>query len=318
MKPRIVVLDGHTLNPGDLDWAPLRALGSCTVYERTSTALVVERARNAALVLTNKVVLDRPVISQLPDLRYIGVMATGYNVVDAPAARERGITVTNVPGYGTPAVAQTTWALLLELTHHVGAHALSVRDGEWSRSSDFCYWKQPLVELQGLTLGLVGYGHIGRTVARMAGAFGMRVLVHTPHPDPQDAAVCYTGLEDVFRESDAVSLHCPLTAATRGLISAKTLALMKPTAFLINTARGGLVDEASLASALNQGRIAGAAVDVLSSEPPSPKNPLLSARNCIITPHYGWATQAARQRLLTVLVSNIRDFLGGTPANVVG
>lgn len=314
---RIAVLDGHALNPGDLSWAPLLAIGPCSFHERTAPDQTVARAGEAEIVLTNKVAFDRLTLARLPGLRYIGVTATGYNIVDTAAARERGITVTNVPGYSTRAVAQTAFALLLELTHHVGDHAAGVRAGDWSRQPDFCYWRQPLLELDGLTLGLVGYGAIGRIVAQLARAFGMRVIVHTRRPESVEAGTRVVELDALFRESDVVSLHCPLTPATRELVNARTLALMKPTALLINTARGPLIAEASLAEALNSGRIAGAALDVLSVEPPPPDNPLLTARNCLVTPHFAWAAKAARERLLSVTVANLQAFLAGQPANVV-
>lgn len=314
----IVVLDGHTLNPGDLSWSALEALGACRVFDRTPPGETVARAADAEIALTNKTVLDRDTLARLPRLRYIGVLATGYNVVDLAAARERGIAVTNVPGYSTASVVQITFALLLELTHHVGAHADGVRAGRWSRSVDFCYWDSPLVELAGLTLGLVGFGNVGRGVAQAGTAFGMRVLAHTRTvPKSGVEGVSFTDLETVFRQSDIVSLHCPLTEATRQLINRERLAWMKPTAFLINTGRGPLVDEAALADALNAGRLAGAGLDVLSTEPPTADNPLLAARNCVITPHIGWATRAARERLMRIAVENVRAFLAGQPQNVV-
>ena len=314
----IVVLDGYTLNPGDLTWSALEALGTCRVFERTPPGETVARAADAEIVLTNKTVLDRDTLARLPRLRYIGVLATGYNVVDLSATRERGIAVTNVPGYSTASVVQLTFALLLELTHHAGAHADGVRAGRWSRSADFCYWESPLVELAGLTLGLVGFGNVGRGVARAASAFGVRVLVHTrTTPTGGVDGVAFADLEIVFRESDVVSLHCPLTDATRHLFNRERLAWMKPTAFLINTGRGPLVDEAALADALNAGQLAGAGLDVLSTEPPAADNPLLAAKNCLITPHIGWATRAARERLMRVAVENVRAFLAGQPQNVV-
>jgi glycerate dehydrogenase len=314
----IVVLDGHTLNPGDLSWSALEALGALRVSDRTPPAEVVSRAAGAEIVLTNKTMLDAAVIAVLPRLRYLGVLATGYNVVDLTAARARGIPVTNVPAYSTPSVAQLTFALLLELTHHVGRHSNGVRAGRWSRSPDFCYWETPLVELAGRTFGVVGFGQVGRAVARLAAAFGMQVLVHTRRPPatvPDD--VCFTDLEPLLRKSDVVSLHCPLTPETRHLINAQRLALMKPGAYLLNTSRGPLVDEAALAEALNAGRLAGAGLDVLGNEPPAPDNPLLAARNCVITPHLGWATRAARERLMRQAVENVRAFLAGRPVNVV-
>jgi glycerate dehydrogenase len=315
---KIVVLDGFTLNPGDLSWEDLRGLGPCEVFDRTPPEETVRRAAAADIVLTNKVVLNREVLLQLPRLRYIGVLATGYNVVDTVMARERGIVVTNVPDYSTQSVAQLTFAFIMELTHHVGHHAQTVREGRWTRSADFCYWDHPLVELDGRTLGLVGFGRIGRVVARIARAFGLRVLVHTrtaPADLPEGVEV--VDLEAVFQQSDILSLHCPLTSATHHLVNAPRLALMKPDAFLVNTGRGLLVDEAALAAALNAGRLAGAGLDVLSSEPPSPDNPLLRARNCLITPHLGWATGAARRRLMRIAVDNVRAFVVGRPRNVV-
>ena len=321
---QIVVLDGHTLNPGDLSWDELRPLGVCTIYDRTPPELTVERARDAEIVLTNKVALGAAEMKQLPALRYIGVLATGYNVVDLAAARERGIVVANVPTYGTDSVVQMTFALLLELTQRVGHHSQTVRAGRWSRSPDFCYWDYPLVELAGLTLGIIGLGRIGRGVAHVGKALGMKVQAYEPKPPddwpPADwpPDVRRAELEAIFHESDVLTLHCPLTADTREVVNAARLALMKPTAFLINTARGPLMNEADLAVALNGERLAGAAVDVLSAEPPRADNPLLSARNCIVTPHIAWATAAARRRLMEIAVRNVRAFLAGSPVNVVG
>ncbi|MBI5397369.1 MAG: D-2-hydroxyacid dehydrogenase [Verrucomicrobia bacterium] len=316
-RPRIVVLDGFTLNPGDLDWSGLQTLGEFTVHDRTPPHEVMPRANGAQIVLTNKTVLDAAVIAALPRLRYIGVLATGYNVVDIAAAAARGIPVTNTPGYGTPAVAQHTFALLLELCHHVGHHAATTREGRWCDSPDFCYWDFPLTELAGLTLGVVGYGAIGRAVARIGRAFGMNIIAHTEPPCAPEDGVEFVPLDDVFRRADVVTLHCPLTEATRNLVNARRLALMKPTAFLINTSRGPLVAEQDLADALNAGRIAGAGLDVLAVEPPGRTNPLFAAKNCLITPHIAWATRAARQRLMDIAVANVRAFLAGQPQNVV-
>ena len=314
----IVVLDGFTLNPGDLSWSALEALGACTIHERTAPELTIERARAAEILLTNKVVLGREQIERLPRLRYVGVLATGYNVVDTDAARARGIVVTNVPSYGTRSVAQMTFALLFELTHHVGHHAATVREGRWTASRDFCYWDYPLLELAGLTMGVVGLGRIGRSVAAAAAAFGMKVLAHdTGAPPDVPPGVTLVGLDELFAGSDVVSLHCPLTAGNRGFVNAARLARMKPGAFLINTARGPLVNEQDLADALNAGRIAGAGLDVLAVEPPRPDNPLLTAKNCLITPHIAWATAAARQRLLDTAVGNLRAFLAGRLENTV-
>lgn len=311
MSLRICILDGFTLNPGDLSWAPLEAIGDVGIFDRTPPDEVLQRAAGAEVVLTNKCPLTAAIIEALPELRYIGVLATGYNVVDVAAARVRGIPVCNVPEYGTRAVAQATFALLLELTNHVGHHAATVADGRWSTNADWCYWDQPLVELRGLTLGLVGAGRIGGAVGEIARAFGMRVMVHS-RSSPEAAP-----LDRLFEESDVVSLHCPLTPETQGLVNARQLARMKPSAFLINTSRGPLVDEVALADALNRGQIAGAALDVLSAEPPPADNPLLNAKNCIITPHIAWAARAARARLLNVAVQNVRAYLAGRPQNVV-
>jgi glycerate dehydrogenase len=314
---RIVVLDGFTLNPGDLSWNELESLGECRIHDRSSAADVVEHAADAEIVLTNKTVLNREQILALPKLKYIGVLATGYNIVDVAAARERNIPVTNVPTYGTKSVAQHTFALLLELTQHAGHHAQTVRDGRWTKSPDFCYWDYPLVELADLTMGIVGLGRIGKAVAELALAFGMNVLATSSTPRKPLPGIQFVELETLLRQSDVVSLHCPLTAQTKNMVNKSTLALLKPTAFLVNTSRGPLIDEHALAEALNSGRIAGAAVDVLSVEPPPADNPLLSAKNCIVTPHIAWATRAARARLMRIAVANVRAFLNGSLENVV-
>jgi len=314
---QIVVLDGFTLNPGDLDWAGLKALGRCEIYDRTPPAALLHRAADAEILLTNKTVLAGADLAKLPRLKYIGVLATGTNVVDLAAARARGIPVTNVPTYGTKSVAQMTFALLLELARRVGHHAQTVREGRWTRSADFCYWDYPLIELEGLVLGIVGLGRIGRAVAALGAAFGMGVIAFDPAAGAVPPFVRLVELDDLFRQSDVVSLHCPLTPQTAKLIDTRRLALMKPTAFLLNTSRGPLVDDSALAEALNSSRLAGAALDVLSVEPPPADNPLLKARNCIITPHLAWATHAARARLMQIAVENVRAFLQGRPQNVV-
>lgn len=315
---KIVVLDSYTMNPGDLSWDSLRALGDCIIYDRTPRDLVIERAKDAEILLTNKVIIDRVVIEALPNLRYIGVLATGYNVVDITAAKQRGIIVTNAPDYSTMSVAQLTFSLLLELTNQVAIHDKSVKSGEWTKSEDFCYWKTPLIELDGLTFGIIGFGKIGRTVAKIAQSFGMKVIAFSPSlKTSRQPDIRFSEINDIFANSDVVSLHCPLTAQTERIVNRKTLNMMKPTAFLINTGRGGLVDEQALADALNSGVISGAAVDVLSTEPPSADNPLLTAKNIIITPHIGWATKAARIRLMEIVVDNIKAFLSGKPKNVV-
>ncbi len=315
---RIVVLDGHTLNPGDLSWEALEELGDVVVHDRTPVDAILERTAGAEIVLTNKCPLRRDTILAMRDACYIGVMATGHNVVDAEAACERAIPVTNVPIYGTRSVAQMTFAHILNLTQAVGHHAQTVRDGKWISNPDWCYWDSPLVELEGLTMGIVGLGRIGEATARLALAFGMKVLAYTPRPRASAIpGIEAATLDTLFRESDFISLHCPLTPDTQHLVNAQRLAMMKPTAFLINTSRGPLIDEAALAEALNAGRIAGAGLDVLSVEPMTPDNPLRTARNGHITPHNAWATRAARERLMDTVVSNVRAFLSGHPVNVV-
>lgn len=306
---RIVVLDGYCLNPGDLSWSGLERLGEVTVYDRTPESLLLERARGAEALLTNKTPLGRETLAALPELRYVGVLATGYNVVDAAAARERGIVVTNVPAYGTASVAQLTIALLLELCHQVGAHAAAVRTGEWAASQDWSFWKTPQVELAGKTFGCVGLGRIGAQTARIAEALGMRVLAHSRSQG--------IALEALLEQSDVVSLHCPLFPETRELLGASQFQRMKPSAFLLNTSRGPLVVEKDLADALNAGVIAGAGVDVLSVEPPVAGSPLFTARNCIVTPHIAWATREARARLMEIATNNVAAFAAGASENVV-
>ena len=314
----VAILDGHTLNPGDLSWDELKALASCEFFPRTDPGQLLARAKYADILITNKVPLRREHFADLPKLKYIGVTATGYNIVDVAAACERGIIVTNVPSYGTRSVAQMTFALLLELTHHVGHHSRRVAEGAWTTSPDWCFWERPLIELEGLTMGIVGYGRIGRAVAELATAFGMSVQAAIrSQPADLPASIRVVALDELFRTSDVISLHCPLTPETSQLVNAGRLALMKSSAFLLNPSRGQLIDEAALAEALNAGRIAGAAVDVLSVEPPPAGNPLLRARNCLITPHLAWATRAARKRLMRVAVENVRAFLAGQPVNVV-
>lgn len=315
---KIVVVDGYTLNPGDLNWDGLRALGECEIYERSTEAELLARSANAEILLTNKMEIRSHHMERLSQLRYVGVTATGYNIVDVAAARERKIIVTNVPAYGTASVAQMTFALLLELCHRTGHHAQTVREGRWARSPDFCYWDFPLVELDGLTLGIIGFGKIGRAVARLAQAFGMRVMAagrSRPADLPYDIA--WSDLETLLRASDVVSLHCPLTPETRHMIDAERLRLMKPSALLLNTSRGPLIDEEALAAALRASQIAGAGLDVLAIEPPPLDHPLYHAPNCFITPHISWATRAARSRLMRVAVDNVRAFINGQPQNVV-
>ena len=312
------MLDGFTLNPGDLSWDDLQSLGDCAIFDRTKPDEVLSRARGAEIILTNKTVLDRGTIETLPELKYIGVMATGYNVVDIEAASERHIPITNVPEYGTKSVVQMVFALLLEMTQHVAHHAETVRNGRWAANPDFCYWDKPLIELYGLTMGIVGFGRIGRAVEQVACAFGMKVLVNDIETfESGELDIEFVGFDELLSKSDVISLHCPLTPESQGLINAERLALMKKTAFLINTGRGPLVNEFDLAEALNTGRIAGAGLDVLSVEPPASDNLLLKAKNCILTPHIAWATLAARKRLMDVVVNNVRAFLRGEYRNVV-
>jgi glycerate dehydrogenase len=316
---KIVVLDGYCLNPGDLSWDALRAFGEVVVYDRTPAAEVAARADGADAVLLNKTPLPAAILSQLPHLKFIGVLATGYNVVDVAAARGQGIIVTNVPTYGTASVAQFVFALLLELCHNVKLHADAVRAGEWSRNADWSFWKSPLVELEGKIIGIVGFGRIGRSVGRIADAMGMRVIANDTYQGnpPAYDGFRWASLDELLRESDVISLHSPLFPETQGMINARTLALMKPSAFLINTSRGPLVVDQDLAAALNAGRLAGAGLDVLSVEPPAETNPLLSARNCLVTPHIAWATREARARLMDAVLGNISAWIGGNPSNVV-
>lgn len=313
----IVYLDGYTLNPGDLDWAPLQQQGNFTVYDRTPAELVVKRAADADIILTNKVFISADIMAQLPKLKYVGVTATGYNNVDIIAARARNVTVTNVRGYSTPSVAQHTFSLLLALTTRPELHSQSVHQGDWVRADDWCYWKTPLVELSGKTMGLIGLGDIGTQVAAVAQAFGMRVIAHRKSNTPAGAGIELVDLETLFRQSDVVSLHCPLTSDTEGIINEESIALMKPTTYLINTGRGALINEKALAEALNEGKLAGAGVDVLSTEPPKADNPLLTASNCIITPHIAWALFESRVRLLNLVAGNIAAYKAGSPTNVV-
>ena len=318
----IVVLDGYTVNPGDLDWQPLQALGKLTVHERTPTGEVIPRSQGAEIVLTNKTIISQHAIAHLPSLRYVGVLATGYNIVDVKAAQERGLIVANIPGYSSNSVSQFVFAMILELTCHTAEHARAVKEGGWVRSPDWSFTVSPIRELAGKTLGIVGLGAIGKRVALIGHALGMRVIaVGKPEQEPTllpGFRIFRVPLEELLATSDVVTLHCPLTEETRRLMNAQRIARMKPTAVLINTARGPLIDEAALAEALQKGAIAGAALDVLSSEPPSADNPLLSAPRCIVTPHIAWASVEARKRLLQLAAENIQAFLQGNPINVVG
>lgn len=316
---KIVVLDGYTLNPGDLSWSGLETLGEVTVYDRTPADLVVARAADADVVFTNKTPLGADLLSQLPAVKFIGVLATGYNIIDIEAAKKHGIVVSNVPGYGTASVVQLTFALLLELTLRVQRHSDSVMDGKWARSADFCFRDYPLIELAGKTLGIIGFGSIGEKVADVATAFGMNIIGSKRHHTDQSHRKNFqwADIPELLAQSDVVSIHTPLVPETKGLINKANLARMKPGAFLLNTSRGPIVVDQDLADALNTGVIAGAGIDVLSAEPPAADNPLFSAKNCLITPHIAWATKEARTRLMAITVDNLTAFIQGNPVNVV-
>ena len=313
----IVVLDGGTTNPGDLSWAPLEALGRVTVYDSTPADCVVKRAQDSEALIINRIVLNRAVLDALPKLRYIGTLATGYNTIDVRAAREKGVTVCNVPLYCVETVAQLTLALLLALCCRVEQLSAVTRSGGWNDAVEATHTTAPILELSGKTLGILGFGNIGRAVAQLGLALGMRVLVHSRTQRALPAGCTWCGFETLFETADVVSLHCPLTDETRGIVGASVLARMKPTALLINTARGALVDENALADALNSGRLAGAGLDVMAEEPPRPDHPLLTAKNCLITPHIAWASREARLRLIDAVAGNLRAFLAGQPVNVV-
>lgn len=321
---KIVVLDGYTLNPGDITWEGLEKLGEVTVYDRTAYTLegidlIVERAKDAEAVFINKTPLSREVLDKLPNLRFIGVLATGYNIVDVAAASEKGITVTNIPTYGTDSVGQMAIALLLEMCHHVGAHGDSVMRGEWANNVDWCYWNYPLIELSGKTMGIIGYGRIGQSTGRIAQALGMKVLAFDSYQnkDLVSETMEYIDLDALFEKSDVIVLHCPLFESTKGIINKNTIAKMKDGVMIVNNSRGPLVIEEDLAEALNSGKVAGAALDVVSSEPIKADNPLLKAKNCIITPHISWAPKESRQRLMDIAVDNLEKFLAGAPVNIV-
>lgn len=314
---KIVVLDGYTLNPGDLSWELIAEQGELTVYDRTPAALTVKRAAGAEALFTNKVVLDAAVISQLPKLKFIGVLATGYNVVDLKAAKEAGIVVCNIPAYSTESVAQMVFAHILHFANNVAGHAESVAKGDWARCQDFSYRLSPQIELAGKTLGIIGFGRIGQAVARLGIAFGMRVLYVNRSKKVTDLSASQVDMDRLLTESDFISVNCPLTAENVHFLNAETFSRMKPTAFLVNTGRGPLVNEIDLAEALNRGVIAGAGLDVLEQEPPASDNPLFKARNCFITPHIAWATLEARRRLMQIAADNLRAFVAGKPQNVV-
>lgn len=318
---KIVILDGFTENPGDLSWAPIEKFGELTVYDRTPVsdrAEIINRIGDAEIVFTNKTPIGAQVMEACPSMKFIGVLATGYNVVDVAYAKEKGIPVCNIPGYGTAAVAQFAIGLLLEVCHHIGSHSDRVHEGAWQSSVDWCFWDYPLVELDGKTMGIIGFGRIGQRVGRIAKALGMKVITYSRSRDPQAAEIGeYVDLDTLLKESDVISLHCPLFPDTEKIINRNTIAKMKDGVIIINNGRGQLIDEQDLADALNSGKVAGAGLDVLSGEPPKNDNPLLTAKNCIITPHISWASKEARQRIMDMAADNLEAFLKGQPKNVV-
>ena len=314
---KIVILDGYALNPGDLSWDGISRQGTCIIYDRTPKELAVERALEAEAVFTNKVVLNREIIQQLPKLKFIGVLATGFNVVDVQAASDAGIVVTNIPAYSTASVAQMVFSHILNFAQNVGVHAQSVAAGEWAASVDFAYWKTPQIELAGKTLGIIGFGKIGQEVAKIGLAFGMKIIFTSRSKKEMAFESIQVDLDTLLKESDFISINCPLTVENTGFMNKAAFAKMKPTAFLVNTGRGPLVNEQDLADALNAGMIAGAGLDVLSVEPALPDNPLVGAKNCYITPHIAWATFEARSRLMQIAADNLSSFLNGTPKNKV-
>ena len=314
----ITVLDGYTLNPGDLTWDSLNKIGTCKIHDRTPIDKIIERAIDSEIILTNKTPLDKATIQKLPKLKYIGVLATGYNVIDIQAAKERNIPVCNVPGYSGMSVAQAVFSLLLEITNHVGQHSDEVRQGKWASAPDFCFTSTPLIELADMTMGVVGYGNIAQSTIKIAQALGMKIIVHTRTvPKDQVSGVTFVSIEDIFKKSDVITLHCPLTDQTKNMVNSQSLSTMKKSAILINTGRGPLIDESALAQALNANQIFGAGLDVLSQEPPAINNPLLTAKNCVITPHNAWASKAARQRLMNMAIENLQAFLNNKTTNRV-
>lgn len=316
---KIVILDGYTENPGDLSWEGFKAIGGLKVYDRTKDDEIVPRIGNAQIVITNKTPLDAKVFDSCPSIKYIGVLATGYNVVDVNAAKERNITVTNIPTYGTAAVAQFTFALLLEICHHVWKHNEAVKSGEWARRGDFCFWDYPLIELAGKTFGCIGYGRIGQSAGNIARSFGMKVLAYDEYQNKslENESMRYTDLDTLLAQADVISLHCPLLPSTKGIINGDTISKMKNGVIILNTSRGPLIIEEDLKKGLTDGKIAYAAVDVVSVEPITDDNPLMSAPNCIITPHIAWAPKESRKRLLDIAVANLKAYLAGSPVNVV-
>lgn len=316
---KIVVLDGYTLNPGDLSWKGLEALGDVVVYDRTPADKTIERIGDAEIVFTNKTVINKEIVAACSTIKFIGVLATGYNVVDVSAAKEKGILVTNIPTYGTTAVSQITIALLLEICHHIGDHSKSVASGDWTNCPDWCYWNSPLIELAGKTLGIIGFGRIGQGTAKIAQALGMKVLAFDSYEVEalKSDTLQYVSLDELLMNSDVISLHCPLFENTQGIINKNNIAKMKDGVIIINTSRGPLIVEEDLAEALNSGKVYAAGLDVVSSEPIKANNPLLSAKNCIITPHIAWAPKESRGRLLNIAIDNLSHFITGNPINVV-
>ena len=313
---QIVVLDGYTENPGDLSWDGLEELGDLTVYDRTPTEFIEKRIGNAEMVITNKTPISRETMKRCPDMKYIGVLATGYNVIDVKAAEEQGIIVTNIPTYGTAAVGQYTIALLLELCHHIGHHSQAVHDGRWENNIDWCFWDYPLIELAGKTMGIIGFGRIGETTGKIAAALGMQILAYDTIKKETDVAE-YVELEELFQRSDVIVLHCPLFENNKEMINRESISKMKDGVIIINDSRGGLIREQDLADALNSGKVFGAAVDVVSTEPIRGDNPLLTAKNCLITPHIAWASKESRERLMSIAVENAQAYINGQPIHTV-
>ncbi len=316
---KIVVMDGYALNPGDISWEGFETLGEFILYEHTEKEEIIKRAKGADAILTNKTPITRELFVNCPTIKYVGVLATGYNVVDTAAAKERGVVVTNVPTYGTDAVAQYAVAMMLELCHHIGEHDRSVKAGDWQRNRNFCYWNYPTIELSGKTLGIIGYGRIGQKLAKIASALGMTIIAYDKYPDADKLCenARFGTLEELLCQSDFISLNCPLTQENKGIINRKTISLMKDGVYIINTARGPLVNEKDLSDALKSGKVKGAAVDVLSEEPPAHGNVLIDAPNCIVTPHIAWAAKESRIRLMEIAVNNLKAFLDGKPINTV-
>ncbi len=315
---KIVNLDGYSTNPGDLSWEQFNKYGDFVVYERTKPEQIIERAKDADCLIINKSQITREILNELPKLKYVGLQSTGYNAIDCKAAKEKGIIVSNIPSYSTNEVAQLVFALILEITNKVALHSQAVHNGEWSSCPDFCFWKSPLLELNNKKIGIIGFGSIGKKVYNIAKAFGMKVLVNTPHPAKEDFSdVNFCSLDELLKNSDIITCHCPLTDETTGMINEENIAKMKKTAIFINTSRGPVVDDKALANALNSERIRAAGLDVLTVEPPTDNNPLLTAKNCVITPHIAWAAVETRARLLEILEENLKAFLNGKPQNVV-